>query len=82
MKSAELLHQKIDALPESAYSPLLDYVEFLLQKYRPEDSEKEELLTQQLLMKRYEAYQRNPTELSQPLADFDTEVRQKYGWNG
>lgn len=83
MKTVELLHQKIDDLPESAYLTLLDYVEFLLHKYQPEQPQDEETarLTQELLVKRYESYRRNPEHNSKSLADFDSGIRGKFGWN-
>lgn len=83
MRAVELLHQKIDDLPESAYLSLLEYVEFLLHKHQIEPSQDSEVkhLTQELIAKRYEAYRQNRSQESKSLAEWDSEIKAKYGWN-
>ena len=83
MRAVELLHQKIDDLPESAYLSLLEYVEFLLHKHQTEQSQDSEAsrLIQELIVKRHETYRQDPGQASKPLAEWDLAIRAKYGWN-
>lgn len=83
MRAVELLHQKIDDLPESAYLSLLEYVEFLLHKHQVGQSQDPEAsaLIQELIVKRHEAYRQNHNQGSKPLTALDSEIRTKYGWN-
>lgn len=83
MRAVELLHQKIDDLPESAYLSLLEYVEFLLHKHQTEQSQDSEVsrLIQELIVKRHETYRQDPQQASKPFAEWDSAIRAKYGWN-
>jgi hypothetical protein len=83
MKTAELIHQRVEDLPEAAHLALLEYIEFLLHKYRMESSKDSEVefLTQDLILKRYERYRQDTAQLSQSLDSFESKLKAKYGWN-
>ncbi|MBU1823310.1 MAG: hypothetical protein KKG00_17665 [Bacteroidetes bacterium] len=40
-----------------------------------------EILTQELLVKRYEAYKENKDRLSKSVQSWNDEMQEKYGWN-
>jgi len=83
MKTAELIHQRVEDLPEAAHLALLEYLDFLLHKYKIDSPEASEatLLIQDLVIKRYEHYRQNITQRSQSLADFDSKIKKKYNWD-
>lgn len=83
MNTVTLIHQRVEDLPEVAHLALLEYIEFLLHKYQIEASEDREsmVLTQDLILKRYERYRQDTTQLSQSLTAFDVNLHTKYGWN-
>lgn len=79
MTSIKVLDEKLKALPEEACLELLEYVDYLLHKYadEPTNTAYDELL-EELLAKRYQAYQNNPESASSS-KDFSRRIRQKYG---
>ena len=81
MSTLQLLHDKAEALPESAREELLDYAGYLSYKYedRQNDDEEYDRLLEQLLTQRMEHFRKHP-ETAVPSEEFEKEVRKKYGW--
>ena len=69
-------------MPEEACLELLEYVDFLLYKYTGEQTSDAEydVLLEELLTKRYQAYRDDPTSVSSS-EEFNQRIRQKYKWD-
>ncbi|TAE38789.1 MAG: hypothetical protein EAZ14_11540 [Runella slithyformis] len=83
MNTTELIHQQVDFLPQDAHLALLEYIDFLVHKYqkKPEAVSQSEALIQELVTKRYQNYQLNQQQNSEPIRETVQRLKQKYGWN-
>lgn len=81
MTNIKALDEKLKELPEEACLELLEYVDYLLYKYTEEQSPDPayDTLLEELLTKRYQAYQNNPDSASSS-DEFGQRIRKKYGW--
>ena len=82
MKPLDTLDKKLKTLPEEAHLELLEYVDYLSYKYADNSEAKDnyDVLLEELLTKRYEAYQKNPSSASLS-EEFRGRINQKFGWN-
>ncbi len=55
-----VLQEKLASLPEEIQRQVVDYVDFLVQKYQNEVSPLTDVKKKQTLEQRYQAYQNNP----------------------
>ena len=83
MINLKALDEKLNELPEEASLELLEYVDYLLYKYagNAATDTKYDILLEEVLTKRYQAYQDNP-DLASSSEELSERIRQKYGWNG